>query len=148
MGQHRADIDPVRVFYEIAELERVYPGFRSWYFEKVVPGIETGHRLLLADVTDQGVAGVVIAKRTADELKLCSVWRSRFLGSSMTSSMLVRSAMDWLGTDRPVFTIPSDRISRLKPLMNEIGASEGRVLGDLYRRGIDELLFNAREMPR
>jgi len=148
MRKLRTDMDPLAVLGEIHCLEAIYPGFGEWYLQKVVPGIAKGTRLLIADVTDGEVSGVAIAKRDIGELKLCTVWRNERIGRYEVSTRLVRAAMSWLGTDRPVFTVPSDRIDRMRPLMNAVGVGAGVGLGDIYREGVDELLFNATGMQQ
>lgn len=148
MPQLRTDMNPLAVLGQLRSLEAVYPGFGEWYLQKVVPGIAKGTRLLVADVTDGAVTGVAIAKRQGGELKLCTVWRNERIGRSDVTIGLVRAAMRWLGTDRPLFTVPSDRIERMRPLMNAVGVGAGVGLGDIYREGVDELLFNAKGMQQ
>jgi hypothetical protein len=92
------------------------------------------------------IAGVVIAKRTFEERKICTLWRHAQRGGGPSGADLVRGAVDWLGTDRPSFTVPTDRVARLRPVLNALGAGRGVSVGSIYRSGVDELLFNADRM--
>ncbi len=148
MSAIRTDIDAMDLLHRLEELERVYPGFRAWYLSKVLPGVADGTRRVFAEISDAGISGIAIAKRGHGELKLCTLWKDPDLGTDRTARGLVRVVMGWLGTDRPSFTIPEDRIARLRPVLNSIGAVEGVRLGGIYRPGVDEFLFNASEMPQ
>ncbi len=139
----KTDIDASELVVILHGLEKVYPDFAEWYRRRVVPGVSDGSRMIFAEVAHDGIAGVAIAKRSREELKLCTLWRDPFRGDGDTASRLMRSAMAWLGTDRPVFTVPFDRIQRLRPVLNEFGMGAGMAVGQLYRPGVEEILFNA-----
>lgn len=141
----RTDIDAMDLLQRIQELESVYPGFRDWYLSKVVPGVADGTRRVFAEISDLGISGVAIAKRGGGELKLCTLWKDSNSDGG-TAVALARSAMEWLGTERPSFTVPADRIHRLRPVLNHFGIDGGIAVGSLYRDGVGEFLFNAREM--
>ncbi|MNU39056.1 hypothetical protein D3C71_277430 [compost metagenome] len=144
----RTDIDAMDLLQRLQELESVYPGFRDWYLSKVVPGVADGTRRVFAEISDSQISGVAIAKRGGGELKLCTLWKDSNADGE-TAVVLARSAMEWLGTERPSFTVPADRIHRLRPVLNHFGMDGGVAVGSLYRHGVGEFLFNAREMsPR
>ena len=143
----RTDVDALAVLPEITCLESIYPGFRQWYLQRVVPGLADGSRLIVADVLDGGLAGIAIAKRTCGERKLCTLWRNPRLGRDATVAELLTGTTSWLGPRRPTFTVPVDRIHRLRPVLNEMQAGSGVPLGTLYRPGVSEMLFNASGMP-
>jgi hypothetical protein len=144
LGEVMSHVDALAVLQRIEGLEETYPGFKEWYLHTVMPGLSDGRRRIFIDIEGQAVTGVAIAKREGSERKLCTLWRDA--GGFGSASNLMRSAMDWLGTDRPSFTIPQDRIARLRPILNEFGMGAGIAVGELYRPGVREFLFNAREM--
>jgi hypothetical protein len=139
----RTDIDAMDLLRRLEGLESVYPGFRDWYLSKVVPGVADGTRRVFAEISGSRISGVAIAKRDRRELKLCTLWKDPAADSG-TAVAIARSAMDWLGTERPSFTVPADRIQRLRPVLNHFGMSDGISVGSLYRPGVGEFLFNAR----
>lgn len=144
----RTDIDVMDLLRRLEELQSVYPGFRDWYLSKVVPGLADGTRRVFAETSDSRISGVAIAKRGGGELKLCTLWKDSNADGD-TAVLLARSAMDWLGTERPSFTVPADRMHRLRPVLNHFGMGGGVAVGSLYRQGVSEFLFNASEIyPR
>lgn len=145
MGSIRTDIDPLSLLAAISDLSETYPGFREWYLSKVIPGIKDGTRIVFAEASGSRLTGVAIAKRSGPELKLCTLWKDPSADGG-TATMLVRSVMQWLGTDRPSFTVPQDRIQRLRPVLNELGIGAGIAVGQIYRPGVEEFLFNAQAM--
>jgi hypothetical protein len=145
MATIRTDIDVLELLPILEELGNAYPGFREWFMSKVVPGVADGTRRVFAEISDSRISGVAIAKRDHRELKLCTLWKDP-MSDGGTAVTLVRSAMDWLGTERPSFTVPSDRIQRLRPVLNHFGMDGGIAVGSLYRPGVGEYLFNAGEV--
>lgn len=143
MSLVRSDLDPRSLFVLLAGLEEIYPGFREWYLCKVVPGIRRGDRAMFAEVNDSCVVGLSIVKRSATERKICTLWKDPAIAGDATAARLMRSAMAWLETEKPSFTVPSDRIQRLRPVLNEFGVGAGMAVGQLYRPGIEEFLFNS-----
>jgi hypothetical protein len=141
----RTDIDAIDLLNRLEALEAVYPGFRDWYLSKVVPGVADGTRRVFAEISGARISGVAIAKRDRRELKLCTLWKDPSADGG-TAVAIVQSAMDWLGTERPSFTVPADRIQRLRPVLNHFGMGGGVAVGSLYRDGVGEYLFNAREV--
>ena len=85
------------VWSEVRHLEGVYPGFASWYWKKVVPGLSDGSRKILTSTAGGALSGIVIAK-SQNEKKICTVWVPReFRGRSIARN-LMQDALDWLGT--------------------------------------------------
>ncbi|NTF17224.1 hypothetical protein G6L37_02110 [Agrobacterium rubi] len=148
MTRISTDIDAMSLIGRLRELEDIYPGFSDWYCGKVIPGLAGGSRSVIVEMSDAGVVGIAICKREPTELKLCTLWRDSATSGTDTSKRLVRASMDWLGTTRPLFTVPSDRIARLRPILNDIDVGKGVCIGSVYRPGVDEFVFNAPGMPR
>lgn len=129
------------VWSEVRHLEGVYPGFGSWYWQKVVPGLSDGSRKILTS-TDGGVlSGIVIAK-SQNEKKICTVWVPReFRGRSIARN-LMQDALDWLGTTKPLFTVPDERMQEFAGLVRELGFEYRSTVSDYYGSGRLEHVFN------
>lgn len=128
-------------------LEAIYPGFRGWYWGKVVPGLATGQRGLFLVGSASSPKGLAIAKRDRAEPKVCTLWvapseRERGLGRN-----LLEEAIEWVGADRPLFTVPQERYDELLPLTRKLGFRETAQLGSLYRPGVVEHVFNGSQSP-
>jgi len=130
-----------RLFVKLAHLEEVYPGFRNWYWGKVIDGFIDGSRRAFVAGGDQ-VTGIVIAKRTASERKLCTVWVDSRSGGRGVGAALMKDAMSWLATDKPLITVPAERISEFQPLFKRWRFSLDHVADSMYRYGRREYVFN------
>lgn len=125
-------------------LEATYPGFRSWYWTKVIPGIGRGERNILIRRLDAQVAGVAITKRTCRETKLCTLWVAPTARSTGVGRELMQASLDWLGNDTPLFTVPAERIDEFRPLLKRFKFHETDCVGSAYRPGVIEHVFNGR----
>jgi hypothetical protein len=68
------EVDPRAAFEAIAGLEDVYPGFRSWWNDKVVPGLGDGSRRIVAETRGGRIVGAGVFKRSSSERKICTLW--------------------------------------------------------------------------
>ena len=135
--------DHMRILEALASLERTYPGFRDWYRFRVMPGVPSGQRLVLAAVEDGRILALSILKRSVSQRKLCTLWKSEASrGDRTLEKSLLAASTGWLGTDRPGFTVPEDMLPRLHGLAATLSARNETVLGPLYREGVREFAFN------
>ena len=129
------------VWSEVRHLEGVYPGFASWYWKKVVPGLSDGSRKILTSTAGGALSGIVIAK-SQNEKKICTVWVPReFRGRSIARN-LMQDALDWLGTTKPLFTVPDERMQEFAGLVRELGFEYRSTESDYYGIGRLEHVFN------
>lgn len=74
---------------------------------------------MFAVLHEDVIVGIVVAKKS-DERKICTLWvepshRNRGIGVR-----LLRTAMDWLGTDRPLASAPESQRA-IHQLMTRLG---------------------------
>jgi ribosomal protein S18 acetylase RimI-like enzyme len=119
----------------------LYPDFDVWFHRKVMPGLRKGTRLLLADQVDDRVLGIAIAKRE-EEKKLCTLWVSPEARGLGIGPALAEEAFEWIGSYRPLFTVPQERMPEFKNLINCLGFCQAQKLVGYYRPGIAEYVFN------
>jgi hypothetical protein len=131
-----------RIYSELGQLEALYPSFHAWYWDKVVPDTMSGNRKIFISLTQEKISGIVIAKRTQSERKLCTIWTPRSFRHSGVATRILRNAIDWLGSERPLISIPEDRISEFRPLVTRWNFSCTQVLRSYYRPGMIEFVFN------
>lgn len=128
-----------------AGVAQLYPGFEAWFIGTVIPGLRTGERRVVTSIVDGAIAGVAISKRTQSELKLCTLWvapQSRRIG---IATELAKDAFAWLGTERPVFTVPEELITGFEKLLRQWSFSDHVECRSLYRPRRIEHVFNGRK---
>lgn len=135
-----------RAWSALRQLASVYPGFRSWFFDLVVPGLADGSRRIFERVGPNGLEGLVIAKRTT-ERKLCTVWTADHARGRGIAAELIVDASEWLGTDKPLLTVPEERLPEFRSLLRRLDYSEVEALKGWYRPGKTEHVFNEHLRP-
>jgi GNAT superfamily N-acetyltransferase len=143
-GVYSVDFD--RVFTSLSPLETVYPGFREWYYGKVVPGIETGERLVVARVLGSDIQGVAIAKRGSEE-KFCTLWVSQEARLAGVGGALAQEVFEWLGDARPLFTVPEERLMEFQGLLRQWDFGSGVPVRGYYGSDRVERVFNGTLSP-
>lgn len=126
----------------IEHLEALYPGFGAWFHTKVIPGLRSGTRYLLAKTVNGRVLAVAIAKRTREERKLCTMWVAPELSNLEVATTFAQQAFTWLGTSKPLFTVPDVRIDVFKPMLAKWEFNLTQVVVDAYRPYSREFVFN------
>lgn len=136
-----ADPEAIYAALERANVPAFYPGFRAWFFGKVVPGLGKQRRIFIT--SDHGaVAGLAICKRTDTERKLCTLWVNHSLRGRGIAGELAREAFDWLETQRPLFTVPDEHLAKFRGLIRSWGFAEPVAYQGLYRTARTEYVFN------
>lgn len=126
---------------ERANVPAFYPGFRAWFFGKVVPGIGEQRRIFV--VSDHGsVAGLAICKRTDNERKLSTLWVHHSLRGRGIAGELAREAFEWLDSQHPVFTVPQEHLAMFSGLIRSWGFAKPVAYQSLYRTACTEYVFN------
>lgn len=137
-------VDPQLVYASLssAGVAGLYPGFRRWFFGLVVPGLYSGERRIILSKANGILTGIAICKRNQAERKLCTLWVSPSARERRVASALASQAFDWLDSDRPLFTVPEERISEFEGLCKAWHFSAPTFSANLYREGRVEYVFN------
>jgi GNAT superfamily N-acetyltransferase len=139
-------VDPLAVQRALNEtgVLRLYPGFNEWFFHKVIPGLRTGERRVLTSVVSGALSGVAICKRTDIESKLCTLWVSKQARGRGIASELAAEAFCWLGTSKPLFTVPEEHLADFGGLLRSWSFSQPIAYRELYIPKRVEHVFNGR----
>jgi len=139
-----SDLLAVHTTLEEAGVTRLYPGFEDWFLGKAVPGIRSGERRVITSLIDSVLTGVVICKRTDAERKLCTLWVSQQARGRGIAAELAADAFAWLGTAKPLFTVPEEHLADFGGLLRSWSFSEPVTYPELYRPDRVEYVFNGR----
>ena len=131
-----------RAFSALVHLEQMYPGFEDWYWGKVVPGLSNGTRQLFIEERGSRIIAAVIAKAEGAERKLCTVWVHPAYTGQKIGVRLMDEAKSWLGTNKPMISVPEERVEEFRSIFIRWGFELTQVLDSYYRPGRKELVFN------
>lgn len=147
MGSHPAVEEASTLWPTLAHLEGIYPGFRNWYFGKVVAGLAAGSRHILRAGSMSDPTGIAIVKREHGEAKICTLWVAEQERHGGLGLDLFQEAIEWCDTDKPLFTVPEERYDEFVPLLRRHSFEETARVRSLYRPGVIEHIFNGLVRP-
>lgn len=134
------------VFNKIKFLSTDYPGFKEWYFEKVIPGLLTSEREILICIVNEEdefkLGGIAILKNTNEEKKICTLRVTKKYEKNGVGYTLFEKAFEILKTDKPIFTVSSDRIKMFERHLKRYDFKQTELLEDYYSEGKSEFIFN------
>jgi GNAT superfamily N-acetyltransferase len=131
-----------RWFASISHLQVFYPEFGSWFWAKVIPGLESGTRLILPSYAGDRLAAVAILKRVPEERKICTLWVAPFARGIGLGGRLLSGSLSWLDCEKPLITVCQERLRELRPLLRKFGFTLEQVCDSCYRAGRLEYVFN------
>lgn len=138
----KALADCYGAFVLTSGLDRFYPEFNDWYWNKVAPSVMVGDsEIVLAEEHGQMI-GVSLIKAGAKPKLRCLRVRADYANRGVGIHLIDRSLAK-LGCDRPGVTVPEEKINELSRIMvNRFGFSLLRVDKGMYRPGMLEYVFN------
>jgi hypothetical protein len=139
-------VDGDAAYLRLQHLEEIYPGFREWYYGKVIPGVDAGERRLIPYAPEGEIMGIAIAKR-GPEAKLCTLWVDPDVRLSRAGASLAERAFEWIGTTKPLFTVPAERLPEFRGLLRQWDFGAGQTVRGYYGRDRVEYVFNGALTP-
>lgn len=119
-----------------------YPDYYKWFYGKSIPRIftETGEIIFYLDAFT--IVGLTVLKRDTDEKKICTLMINSEYRMQGYAKELLEDAYNFLGTTKPVITIPEFRMSEFDRIIEEYGWVKSGETG-IYRS--NEIIFNGKE---
>jgi GNAT superfamily N-acetyltransferase len=130
------------VYLVLYPMEGIYPDFNVWFYDKIARRHESEERAVFIRHMHGRIAAVAIAKRSDAERKLCTLWVDPLRRGSGIAADLGERAFEWLGTRKPLFTIPEERMAEFRGLLNRWNFQKSQKLIGFYRAGKAEFVFN------
>lgn len=119
-----------------------YPDYCDHYYTKDIPGIFDGERELFAVYSKGSIIAMAITKKTKEEKKLCTFYvKSEYRGSDIMTE-LAEACFKWLGTSRPLASVPEHRQQLIVTIVNKYHWEQTDVLEGYYKNGSNEVVYN------
>lgn len=132
------------IYKNLSELEKEYPDFRHWFFEKVKKELElkARSRTIIIKRIASDIVGIAILKHTDTEKKICTLrvsegFRRRGIGTS-----LMRESIETLKCPYPKITVSSLRFPEFSQLLKAFGFTLYKVYYGYYKKDDFEYSFN------
>lgn len=117
-----------------------YQEYLKWYYTKNIPRILNGTGEIIFYLDGFSCAGLAILKKDIEEAKICTLMISEEYRRKGYGKELLESSFDFLGTDKPLITIPSNRIEEFQGIITSYDWNESKRT-DIYLS--EEIIFNA-----
>ena len=116
-----------------------YPEYLKWYYSKNIPRVLNGNGEIIFFLDGLTVAGLSILKKDLQETKICTLMISREYQKKGYGKELLESSFEFLGTDKPLITIPSNRIEEFQGIISTYDWKESQKT-NIYLS--EEIIFN------
>ncbi len=130
-----------RVYRFLRDLEYQYPGFRVWFFKKVVAGLYDGSRTIILASNSDELGGIAILK-TSLEKKICTLRVRPTARYNGIGCFLFEKSLEILETRYPLFTVSSCRMNQFSSLVKKFDFRLEETLPEYYQPNMVEYVFN------
>ena len=126
-----------QLFYTVEALEKEYPQFDRWYFERVIPDVLLGVRVVYTVDIFGDHAGILILKNS-DEKKICTLRvQTPYQGMGIGNYLIHE-----LKTVHPLITVSNIHMDEFAKLFRKYGFKMTEFHFGKYREENVELVFN------
>ena len=116
-----------------------YPEYFKWYYHTNIPRILDGEGEAIFYLDGFQIVGLSMLKRTADESKICTFLIDEEYRKKGYSKMILEDSYDYLGTEKPLITIPEKRLDEFSKIIEAYGWVPTETTDEYYS---PEVIFN------
>lgn len=116
-----------------------YPEYYKWFYQKNIPRVISGSGEAIFYLDGFQVAGLTILKRDSEEAKICTFMVNEEYRKKGYSKLLLEESFEFLGTEKPLITIPEKRIAEFSSIISAYGWTELETIDNYFT---PEIVFN------
>ena len=117
-----------------------YPEYYKWYYQTNIPRILDGEGEAIFYLDGFQIVGLSMLKRTDDEAKICTFLIDEEYRKKGYSKMILEDSYDYLGTEKPLITIPEKRLDEFSKIIEAYGWVPSETTDEYYS---PEIIFNS-----
>jgi hypothetical protein len=130
------------LFVVISSSQVWYPEIFKWYSFKFLPGLNNGSRKILFYEINSEIAGIALLKIMEEEKKICTFFVKNQYRNNGIGRSLFGKCLEILDTDKPMITVPGERLSQFSRIFKYYDLKLEQVIEDYYRSKSKEYVFN------
>ena len=100
------------------ELEKIYPDYEKWYWDKFIEGLKKGERLYAVSSKHGILNGCALLKKTQTENKISTLYVDDYYRQQGIGRSLIEASFTELGK-RPVLTVSEQCLNMYLPLLRQ-----------------------------
>lgn len=116
-----------------------YPDYYKWFYQKNIPRILNGEGEAIFYLDGFNVVGLSMMKKDELEKKICTLLINEEYRKLGYSKQILEDSFEYLGTDKPLITIPENRLDEFKSIITAYDWMESKIITDYYS---PEVIFN------
>lgn len=141
-GNHNFFCSLISECYKVTDfISPDYPRHFEWYYTQHLPGLFTGEREIFAALYEHKVVGVIFAKKTDTEKKVCTIWVKEDMRGKHLASKLLEASFAYLGTTKPLISIAEYKMDMFKGIVAKYDWKVTQRLEGYYS-DVVEIVFN------
>ena len=119
--------------------KKQYPEYFKWFYKTNVPRVFDGSGEMIFYLDGLEVAGLTILKKTIEEAKICTFMINEDYRKKGYSKILLEDAFSYLGTDKPIITVPTNRLKEFQSIIDSYNWEEVKRHNEYFT---EEVVFN------
>ena len=124
------------------QVKNDYPDYKSWFLNKQVTGLYDNTRNIIVAHIDGRLVGFTSLKKTSTEKKICTFYVEKRFRKNQIGTKLVEKSIEYLETERPLITIPMDKLNEFIKIGNKYNWKVTNIIENLYRINNPEVIVN------
>ena len=116
-----------------------YPGYLKWFYTVNLPRIFKGEGDIIFYLDGLEIVSLTILKN-AEEKKICTLLVNEDYQKKGYSKQILENSFEYLGTDKPLITIPNKRLDEFNKIIDAYHWIETDRTDEYYS---EEIIFNA-----
>lgn len=119
--------------------KKQYPEYYKWFYGKNIPRIINGNGEAILYLDALEIIGLSILKKDEEESKICTLLINEEYRKKGYSSLILEDSFSFLKTDKPLITIPLNRIDEFQSIIDFYGWKQSDITDCYYTK---EAIFN------
>lgn len=140
------------IYNNLVDLEKIYPDFNKWFYDKVVKDIENqkiNNREIIFSITETNeekyeVSGIVVLKKDNSEKKICTFRVHEDYRRMGIGTKLFEESFKYLGTRTPIISISDKNLNFFEYHIDKYSFVLEQELSDYYLKGVTEYVYNGK----
>jgi GNAT superfamily N-acetyltransferase len=136
----------VSEIYELTkDMEKIYPGYKDWFYNKQVEESKTKHRNIFFIRDSQNkIITVASIKTTPVEKKLCTIFVAKEHRGQGLGKMILETSSKYLKTSKPFITINEEYLPLFEPIIKKYSWELLEIVDNAYKDGMREYCYNGK----
>ena len=127
--------------YLLTDYNRLqYPEYYKWYYQKNLPRILAGNGETIFYLDGFQIVGLSMLKKSENESKICTFLINEEYRKRGFSKLILEDSYEYLGTERPLITIPEKRLDEFSEIIESYGWVASKTTNEYYS---PEVIFNS-----